>query len=323
MPLLKVDNLTTTFRTKRGVIRAVDDVSFEIEANDQVALVGESGAGKSVTGLSILQLVERPGHVSEESTIRWKGENLQEKSDAEMDNIRGNEIAWIPQDPLSGLNPTETIGKQICETMRIHDFASEDEIHERAISLLQEVGIPDAENRLTDYPSQFSGGMRQRVLIAIALSCEPDLIIADEPTTALDVLVQMQLIQLLRELSEEYGMSVLLITHDLGLVAEIAAQVMVMYAGEIVERSDAVSLFDNPLHPYTEQLMQCSPSISRAERLNTIPGSVPDGANYPSGCRFHPRCPKAKEECSEINPSLRRQPGNEEVACVLYENHDK
>ena len=318
MVLLEIENLTTDFLTSHGATNAVDDVSFDVSHGELVGLVGESGAGKSVTGLSILGLVSKPGVVSDGSTVSWKGEDLTEKSDREMDAIRGNEIAWVPQDPLSALNPTSTVGTQLKRAMKIHNYGTDAEIHQRAVDLLEEVGIPDAENRLDEYPHEYSGGMRQRVLIAIALSCEPDLIIADEPTTALDVLIQAQIIQLLERLVEERDTALIFISHDLGLVAEICNRVMVMYAGRVVESARTDSLFDQPLHPYTEALMQCSPNLLRGDRLNTIPGSVPSGSDYPSGCRFHPRCPKAMDECIEFEPELREEGDDREVSCFLY-----
>jgi len=321
MSILEVENLTTRFRTPEGTVTAVDDVSFSIDRNERAALVGESGAGKSVTGKSVLRLIEHPGEVKEESRVQWKGTDLLAKSDAEMDAIRGAEIAWIPQDPLSSLNPTRTIGLQIIETMRAHDYLDTDaERREQAIDLLEQVGIPDPSTRLSDYPHEYSGGMRQRVLIAIAISCEPDLIIADEPTTALDVYTQAQIIDRLEQLTED-EMSLLLISHGFGLIAELCETVMVMYAGEIVEKSDVRPLFDEPLHPYTQELLKCSPHLMARENLNTIPGSMPVGVERPSGCQFHPRCPKAFEDCPEVEPDLRAQDGRD-VSCLLYEEGD-
>jgi len=322
MPLLEVDNLCTEFRTKDGTVTAVDGISFEIEGGERASIVGESGAGKSVTGLSILQLLDSPGVIAEGSSIRWKGEDLIGKSDAEMSRIRGSEIAWIPQDPLSSLNPTRTIGRQIVETMHHHDYGEGTaQRRERAIELLEEVGIPDPENRFDDYPNEYSGGMRQRVLIAIALSCEPSLIIADEPTTALDVNTQAQIINLLKRITSN-DTALVLITHALGLVSELCRKVMVMYAGQIVEKSDVVSLFDDPQHPYTQELLKCSPHLTKGKTLNTIPGSMPVGVDRPSGCRFHPRCPKVMEECSNIDPELRSDGDDRAVACLLYENQE-
>mgnify|MGYP006285964187 CR=1 FL=1 len=319
MTLLDVRNLSTSFHTDRGEIRAVDGISFEIDANEKHALVGESGAGKSVSGLSILQLIERPGHIKPDSRVYWKGEDLGTKSNAELDRIRGNEIAWVPQRPLSALNPTATIGKQLKETMRTHEFGSEDQIHDRAVALLERVGIPDVEVSLTSYPHEFSGGMRQRVLIAMAASCNPDLLIADEPTTALDVITQAQVIEVLNEMIDTFDMSLLLITHDLGVVKEICDHVMVMYAGQVVERTRTDVVFDEPLHPYTRALIDCSPTVATSTELQSIPGSVPDGATFPDGCRFHPRCDEVMERCSRVEPRLRTERGTQDVSCHLYE----
>jgi len=322
MAMLEVRNLTTEFPTEDGVVTAVDDVSFDIERGERTAIVGESGAGKSVTGLSILQLVESPGVVSPDSSIRWQGEELLDKTEAEMTELRGNEIAWVPQDPLSSLNPMKTVGEQLVETMRHHEYELIDrERYQRAAELLGDVGIPDPHDRIHDYPHEYSGGMRQRVLIAMALSCDPDLIIADEPTTALDVLTQSQIVDLLlRVTSEDTGL--MLITHGFGLVAELCQTVMVMYAGEIVENSDVVSLFDDPLHPYTQELLKCSPHVMQGSGLNTIPGSMPIGTDRPSGCRFHPRCPKAVEDCSQVDPELAQTDDGRDVACLLSDAHE-
>ncbi len=320
--MLRVENLTTEFRTDTGVVTAVDDVSFEVAAGERRGIVGESGAGKSVTGLSILQLVESPGVIAEASSIRWKGTELLEKSDEEMTEIRGGEIAWVPQDPLSSLNPMKTVGEQLVETMRQHDVELIDrERYERAAELLADVGIPDPHDRVHDYPHEYSGGMRQRVLIAMALSCDPDLIIADEPTTALDVLTQAQIVDLLLEATRD-DTGLILITHEFGLVAELCRSVMVMYAGEIVETSGVTSLFDDPQHPYTQELLACSPHIAGGEGLNTIPGSMPIGSDRPSGCQFHPRCPKAIEECSRTDPELLATDDGRGVACLLSDAHE-
>lgn len=316
--MLEVEELSTIFRTDGGDITAVDNISFSIDRGEKVAIVGESGAGKSVTGLSILQLVDHPGNIIEKSKIRWQGEDLKSKSEKEMDSIRGEDIAWIPQNPLSALNPTATIGEQIKETMMTHNFGSKQEIQNRAVDLLRQVGIPDPEESLKNYPHEYSGGMRQRVLIAIAVSCNPELIIADEPTTALDMITQSQIIDLLEELTERYETSLLLITHDLGLVKEICDRVLVMYAAEIVEKAKIEYIFEKPLHPYTKALMRCSPNITTEGKLTSIPGSVPEGGSFPSGCRFHPRCSEVMEECKKVHPELREE-NEQEVACLLYE----
>ncbi|WP_165875250.1 ABC transporter ATP-binding protein [Natrarchaeobius chitinivorans] len=322
MALLEVENLCTEFRTKDGTVTAVDDVSFTIDKGERIGVVGESGAGKSVTGLSILQLVEYPGVITDDSSIRLNGEDLLAKSEDEMASIRGNEIAWIPQDPLSSLNPTSTIGEQIVETMRIHGYGDdENDRRQRAISLLADVGIPDAANRFDDYPSEYSGGMRQRVLIAMALSCEPSLIIADEPTTALDVSTQAQIVNLLRDVTSN-DTALMVITHELGLVAELCERVMVLYAGTVAEKSDVAGIFDDPKHPYTKNLLKCSPHLTMGEELNTIPGSMPVGSERPSGCQFHPRCSEAMEECSVVEPELLPDGDGGEVACLLHTDQE-
>jgi peptide/nickel transport system ATP-binding protein len=317
-PLLKVENLTTTYDTDEGAVSAAEEVSFTVERGERVGIVGESGAGKSVIGRSILRLISAPGRIHESSAIRWKGKDLLDRTEAEMDGIRGAEIAWIPQDPLSSLNPTRSVGDQIIETMAAHDYGTSGDRRTRAIDLLDGVGIPDPEERLDDYPHEYSGGMRQRVLIAIALSCEPDLIIADEPTTALDVHTQAGLLNTLREVTSG-GTALLFITHDLGVVAELCRRVLVVYAGRIIESSGVSALFDEPLHPYTEQLLRSTPGFE-SDRLRTIEGSMPTGTDYPSGCRFHPRCPEAMEKCSRIEPTLKHEGGDRTVACLLYED---
>jgi peptide/nickel transport system ATP-binding protein len=303
-PLLEVDGLKTQFDTEQGIVKAVDDVSFQIERGETYGIVGESGAGKSVTGLSILDLVESPGNIVS-GEIRFKGRDLLSLSAEELRQIRGNEIAMIFQDPMTSLNPAFTVGSQIVDTIREHLDLSKSEARDRAITLLSDVGIPDAESRIDDYPHQFSGGMRQRAMIAMAISCDPDLIIADEPTTALDVTIQAQILELLSDLQEEYGLAIQVITHDMGVIAQTCNRVGVMYAGKLVEESETNELFESPRHPYTVGLMKAIPRLDDPRsRLQTIEGLMPDLIETPSGCSFHPRCPHATDECKEEEPPL-------------------
>ncbi|MEF8858013.1 MAG: ABC transporter ATP-binding protein [Halolamina sp.] len=304
MALLEVENLETNFYTEEGVVKAVNDVSYEIEAGERFGVVGESGAGKSVTSLSVMGLIENPGRI-DGGEIRFKGENLLEVSEERLQEIRGGEIAMIFQEPQSALNPVYTVGEQIAEAIRTHMDLEDEAVRERAIDMLRRVGIPDPEERYHNYPHQFSGGMQQRAVIAIALSCDPELIVADEPTTALDVTIEAQILELLEELSEEFGVAIQLITHDLGVVAEICNRVMVMYAGKAVEKAPVEELYYDPKHPYTVGLMGSIPRIGDGrERLDTIPGSMPDLVQLPPGCSFHPRCPYAEEACTQREPPL-------------------
>ena len=304
MALLEVEDLETRFYTEDGAVNAVNEVSYSIEAGEAFGVVGESGAGKSVTSLSLMRLIEDPGRI-EGGEIRFKGQDLLSLSDEEMRSLRGNEIAMVFQDPLTALNPVYTVGEQIAEAVRLHRDVSDAKARERAVEVLDSVGIPEPENRYDDYPHEFSGGMQQRVVIAIALSCEPDLLICDEPTTALDVTIEAQILELLDDLSEEYDMAIQLITHDLGVIAEICDRMMVMYAGEVVERGDIEDVYYDPQHPYTVGLMSSIPRIgSDLEQLATIPGTMPDLVQLPPGCSFHPRCPFAEEACTRIDPQL-------------------
>jgi peptide/nickel transport system ATP-binding protein len=304
MALLEVEDLRTRFYTEDGVVRAVDGVSWSIEAGERFGVVGESGAGKSVASLSLMRLIDEPGRI-EGGAIRFKGENLLELSESRMREIRGNEIAMIFQDPQTALNPVYTVGEQIAEAIRRHMDLEGDAVRERAVEMLDRVGIPDPADRYSDYPHQFSGGMQQRAVIAVALSCDPDLVIADEPTTALDVTIEAQILDLLRELSEEFDVAVQLITHDLGVVAEVCDRVMVMYAGKAVEKAPVEQLYYEPAHPYTVGLMGSIPRIGDdRERLDTIPGTMPDLVQLPPGCSFHPRCPYAEEVCTQQEPPL-------------------
>jgi peptide/nickel transport system ATP-binding protein len=305
-PLLEVKHLVTEFQTDEGVLRAVDDVSFEIPASGTLGVVGESGCGKSVTSLSILRLVQKPGRIAS-GEIVFQGRDLLKLSEREMRGLRGKDIAMIFQEPMSSLNPVYTVGDQICESIVLHQGKSKKQAMARAVELLSLVGIPSPEERVHAYPHQLSGGMRQRVMIAMALACEPKLLIADEPTTALDVTIQAQILELLGRLRTQMNMAVMLITHDLGLVAEFADEVVVMYAGRVVERAPVKQLFADPRHPYTRGLLRSVPSYgdnSRKHRLPTIPGVVPDLRKLPRGCRFQDRCPERFEACAGDEPSL-------------------
>lgn len=304
-PLLRVENLRVAFQGRKGVARAVEGVSFRVDAGETVCLVGESGCGKTVTSLSILGLIAQPPGQILSGRILLDGSDLLRLTEEEMQGIRGNRIAMIFQEPLTSLNPVFTIGDQIQEAMRIHKPWSREEIRRRTLELLEATGIPFPEDRLRDYPHQLSGGQRQRVMIAMALACEPQLIIADEPTTALDVTIQAQILALFRSLQRQRRLSLLYITHDLGVVAGIAHRVYVMYAGLIVEEGTAHQIFFRPAHPYTQALLASLPVRSkRGERLQSIPGSVPDPALRPAGCPFHPRCPHALSSCRGALPEM-------------------
>ncbi len=307
-PLLRVRDLKTYFVTDRGAgtARAVDGVSFDLQPGETLGIVGESGCGKTVTSLSILRLIpEPPGHIRPGSYIEFEGRNLLTLAPKELRAIRGNRIAMIFQEPMTSLNPVLTIGDQVAEAAIVHQRLSRRAARARAIEMLQQVGIPDPESRVDDYPHQLSGGMRQRVMIAMALICHPQILIADEPTTALDVTIQAQILELLARLQQQLGMAVLLITHDLGVVAGTADRVVVMYAGQVVETAPTPELFARPQHPYTEGLMASIPRLDRPrERLHSIPGSVPAATAWPAGCRFHPRCPYAWEKCRTEEPPL-------------------
>jgi oligopeptide/dipeptide ABC transporter ATP-binding protein len=311
MALLEVDNLQTHFFTREGVVRAVDGVSFRVEPGRTLGIVGESGCGKSVTALSIMGLLPQPPARIVGGSVRFEGFDLATLPERSLEDIRGNEIAMIFQDPMTSLNPTLKIGTQIMETMERHLGMDKGQARKRAIELLEEVHIPNAAERLNDYPHRFSGGMRQRVMIAIAISCHPKLLIADEPTTALDVTVQAGVLDLLEELQEEHEMAMIVITHDMGVVAEAADDIVVMYAGQIVEQASALDLFDHPEHPYTEALLGALPQIEgagiREGRLVAIPGRPPDLSDPPAACRFAPRCRFADrgDSCTKEPPELR------------------
>ncbi|MBI5169331.1 MAG: ABC transporter ATP-binding protein [Candidatus Eisenbacteria bacterium] len=304
-PLLEVRDLHTHFFTEDGVVRAVDGVSFTLAAGETLAVVGESGSGKSVTSLSLLRLVADPPGRIVSGSIRFGGVELLTLPEGEMRRIRGRRISMIFQEPMTSLNPVHTCGAQIAEVAALHEGLSREAAHARAVEMLKLVGIPAPEQRAHEYPHQLSGGMRQRVMIAMALACRPDVLIADEPTTALDVTIQAQILELLARLRRELGMAVLLVTHDLGVVAETADRVAVMYAGQVVEQADVRALFARPAHPYTAGLLASLPRLGeRRERLRVIPGTVPNPARFPSGCRFHPRCPVAVDRCRTEAPAF-------------------
>ena len=315
-PLLELRDLRTHFHTEDGIVRAVDGVSFELHAGQTLALVGESGSGKSVTSLSILRLLPKPHGRIVGGAIRFRGRDLLALSEGEMRRLRGREIAMIFQEPMTSLNPVFSCGDQIAEVLELHEKLPRSQARARAVELLQLVGIPEPAQRAREYPHQLSGGMRQRVMIAMALACKPAILIADEPTTALDVTIQAQILELLQRLRRELGMAVLFITHDLGVVAETAERVAVMYAGQVVEYGDVVPLFAGPGHPYTAGLLASLPRLGgRSDRLRVIPGGVPDPAHFPEGCRFHPRCPIVQERCRRELPELETQPDGRRVRC--------
>ena len=309
-PLLTIKDLQTHFFTDEGVVKAVEGVSLEIPKGKTLGLVGESGCGKSVTALSIMRLIGSPGKITGGSILfeaaGGKTLDLTKLSEPEMRKVRGGQIAMIFQEPMTSLNPVFTVGAQIMEAIRLHQDVTKHEAKQRAIAALDRVRIPAAAQRINDYPHQFSGGMRQRVMIAMALACKPELLIADEPTTALDVTIQAQILDLLRELQETEGMSILVITHDLGIIAEIAHEVAVMYASKIVERASSAELFANPRHPYTHGLFDSRPMAGKPkdEPLYAIRGMVPSPLRFPSGCKFHPRCPYAEDICTQEEPEL-------------------
>jgi len=323
-PLLEVKGLKTYFYTEDGIVRAVDGVGFEVYPGEVLGLVGESGCGKSVTSLSIMRLISKPGRV-DEGEILLDGENLLEFPEEEMIKVRGNRISMIFQQPQTALNPVFKVGDQLAEVLSVHQDLGREAGWKRAVALLKMVGVPDPERRVEAYPHELSGGMAQRVMIAMALACIPELLIADEPTTALDVTIQAQILDLIRDLRREMGTSVILITHDLGVVAEMAERVAVMYAGELVEQTDVNSLFDEPMHPYTQGLIGSIPVLGEIkEKLDVIPGSVPNLINLPPGCRFAPRCQARFKYglniCTEVKPDLKEIKPRHYVRCWLYQN---
>lgn len=315
--LLEVKDLETEFKVKRGTVKAVNGVSFEVDKGEILAVVGESGSGKSVTSLSVMGLIRDPGRVAG-GEILFGGENLLKKNTKEMQAIRGDKISMIFQEPMTSLNPVYRVKDQIMETILTHTTMSKKEALARAIEMLDLVGIPAPEQRVNDYPHQMSGGMRQRVMIAMALACDPELLIADEPTTALDVTIQAQILDLINRLREKLGMAVLLITHDLGVVAETADKVVVMYCGRVVEQATVEQLFTKPLHPYTQGLLDSIPKMDEdKERLYMIKGIVPDPIHLPKGCSFADRCDKCMEKCKEHMPKLARTEDGRKVRCFL------
>ena len=315
--LLEVKDLETEFKVKRGTVKAVNGVSFEVDKGEILAVVGESGSGKSVTSLSVMGLIRDPGRVAG-GEILFNGENLLKKSTKEMQAVRGDTISMIFQEPMTSLNPVYRVKDQIMETILTHTTMNKKEALKRAIEMLDLVGIPAPEQRVNDYPHQMSGGMRQRVMIAMALACDPELLIADEPTTALDVTIQAQILDLINRLREKLGMAVLLITHDLGVVAETADKVVVMYCGRVVEQATVEQLFTKPLHPYTQGLLDSIPKMDEdRERLYMIKGIVPDPIHLPKGCSFADRCDKCMEKCREHMPKLSVTEDGRKVRCFL------
>lgn len=320
--LLSVKNLSTEFPVKKGIVRAVEDVSFDVDQGEILAIVGESGSGKSVTSLSIMGLLAEPGHVAGGS-LEFEGKDLATLSEKQYRELRGNDMAMIFQEPMTSLNPVYRVGNQIVEAIRTHEKVSKAEAKDRAVDLLRKVGIPSPEARINDYPHQMSGGMRQRVMIAMALACNPKLLIADEPTTALDVTIQAQILDLLRRLRDDTGMAVLLITHDLCVVSETADRVVVMYCGQVVEEAEVRTLFDHPMHPYTLGLLKSIPRLEDddSKRLYMIKGMVPNPLEMPPGCHFSDRCDSCMDICRTKVPELVDVDGHK-VRCFLYESAD-
>lgn len=322
-PLLEVSNLKTHFFLEEGIVKAVDDISFKISPRETLCLVGESGCGKSLTALSLLRLVPSPPGKIVSGSIFYRGTDLLCLPEKQMRKLRGKDIAMVFQEPMTALNPVFSIGFQIKEVLKTHLGLRGKDLKDKAIEMLKITGIPAPEQRINEYPHQMSGGMMQRVMIAMALCCNPKLLIADEPTTALDVTIQAQILDLINELQEKFRMSVLMITHDLGVVAETAHKVAVMYAGKIVELTDVNELFDNPIHPYTIGLFRSLPSLSDKKKvLQPIMGTVPDPFSFPSGCPFHPRCFMKKPECENIMPELKCKAKNHYAACIMRDNYE-
>ena len=316
MSLLEVRGLTTAFMTGRGEVNAIEDVSFSLGAGEILGIVGESGSGKSVTALSIMGLLPSPPARVAAGEVRFEGRRLTGLSERQMQPIRGPGIGMIFQEPMTSLNPVFSIGEQIMETIRAHERLPQAQLRARAIAMLDKVGIPAAARRLDDYPHQMSGGQRQRVMIAMALACRPRLLIADEPTTALDVTIQAQILDLLMDLRDEFGMAIIIITHNMGVIAETADRVAVMYAGRVIEEAPVARIFDHPLHPYTRGLLECVPSLTEdRERLVAIPGTLPEPSRRPCGCRFAPRCPMAEPACTQAVPMLETVEPAHTAAC--------
>ena len=321
--LLEVKDLQTYFFTDQGTVKAVDGVSFDIEKGETLGIVGESGSGKSVTAASIMQLVPSPPGDIVGGEINFKGENLLDLKMKRIRKIRGNEISMIFQEPMTSLNPVYTIGDQISEVLRLHQNLNQDEAREKSIEMLEKVGIPSPQERIDEHPHQLSGGMRQRVMIAMALACNPELLIADEPTTALDVTIQAQILELMDELRDEFDTSIILITHNLGVIAEVADKVAVMYGGRIVEQTDTLTIYKDPEHPYTAGLIKSIPKIEGSEgKLKPIKGTVPDPLNFPAGCKFANRCNYAEERCWEKEPKLEEIKPDHYVRCWRWKELD-
>lgn len=320
--ILEIRDLTCGFFTDDHVLKATDRISFDLNRGETLCIVGESGSGKSVTSLAIMGLLEYSGGVILDGSIKFKGEELTTKSQDELREIRGNNIAMIFQDPMSSLNPVFTVGDQIAESLMIHQGMSRKEAMAEAVELLRQVGLPAPEMRVNQYPHELSGGMCQRVVIAIALACKPDLLIADEPTTALDVTVQAQILELLKSLQSQLGMSIILITHDMGVASEMADRIAVMYAGTIVEEGTVFDIFDHPSHPYTQGLLNSIPGYetARGTELYAIKGSIPRLSELPTGCRFHPRCPHAHDRCRAMEPVNIDLSETHRTACWLYDD---
>ena len=319
--LIEVKNLKTSFYTNKGVSKAIDGIDFEIYSGETLGLVGESGCGKSVTALSIMRLIQNPPGKIVDGEIRFKGRDLLKLKPEEMRRLRGKDISMIFQDPMTSLNPVFTVGNQISEAILLHKDVSKKEAMVQTVEMLQKVDIPLPEQRVNEYPYQFSGGMRQRIMIAIALSCSPQLLIADEPTTALDVTIQVQILNLMNNLKDKFDMSMLLITHDLGVIAEMADRVAIMYAGSVVEYTDIKTLLTNYKHPYTHGLINSVPQINQeVDRLTTIPGIVPNCYNLPRGCKYNTRCPLADDDCFVQEPEIKEIEKGHQVRCW---HHDK
>ncbi len=315
--MLEVRDLHTYFRTMDGIVKAVDGVTFDISPGESVGIVGESGSGKSVTSLSVMRLVEAPGWIAS-GQIMFRGKDLASLSEEEMRKVRGDDISMVFQEPMTALNPVYTVGDQVAEVLRVHRDVSRREAMNRTVELFRMVGIPAAEQRVKDYPHNLSGGMRQRVVIAMALANEPDLLILDEPTTALDVTIQAQILELVKDLREKVNTAVLLITHDIGVISEMSDEVIVMYGGKIMERANVIQIIKDPMHPYTKGLLASVPAIGmKNQRLNVIAGAVPNPLNMPPGCPFAPRCPYVMDVCTTM-PELKTLEDGRQVFCWLY-----
>ncbi|UCE15321.1 MAG: ABC transporter ATP-binding protein [Candidatus Bathyarchaeota archaeon] len=317
--ILNIEGLKTYFFTEAGIVKAVDDISFNLKKNESLGLVGESGSGKTVTALSVLRIVPKPGKIID-GKVEFNGDDLLEKTEKEMQKMRGSEIAIIFQDPSSSLNPVYNVETQLRDVILAHQTVPKAETRKKVIELLEVVGIPEAETRMREYPHQFSGGMKQRVAIARALACEPTLLFADEPTTNLDVTIQAQVLNLLNDLKKKFNMSLVMITHDMGIIAEMTTRIVVLYAGRVCEIAKTHDLFERPRHPYTEALLAAVPRLDMKKTLRIIPGNIPNLIEPPSGCRFHPRCKHAKNTCKEKIPVLEEIEPEHFVACHEWQN---